>query len=148
MQELGLMERFANPALFESLTLGEKTVAGLVTTLMGMGTTFVILILLWGVIALISGIIRKSEQKMNGATLESASMRTASECEAVKIVNADVPAQTSLIAVIAAAVSAAENGSQNLRIINISRAKQPETEKWTKPKEGVLYKFDSRKLNL
>ena len=43
------MERFADPTLFESLTFGEKVAASLVTTLMGMGTTFVILILLWGV---------------------------------------------------------------------------------------------------
>lgn len=63
MQEFGLMERFADPALFETLTFGEKVAASLVTTLMGMGTTFVILILLWGCIAFISGIIRRSEQR-------------------------------------------------------------------------------------
>ena len=63
MEELGLMERFADPVLFDSLTTGEKAAASLVTTLMGMGTTFIILILLWGIIAFISGIIRRAEQK-------------------------------------------------------------------------------------
>lgn len=62
MQELGLMERFADPALFESLTFGDKVAGSLVTTLMGMGTTFVVLTLLWGVIVFISGLIRKAEQ--------------------------------------------------------------------------------------
>ena len=63
MEELGWMERFADPVLFVSLTTGEKAAESLGTTLMGMGTTVMILILLWGIIAFISGIIRRAEQK-------------------------------------------------------------------------------------
>ena len=63
--ELGLMERFADPALFEGLSFSDKVAGSLVTTLMGMGTTFSVLILLWGIIAFISSIIRKVDQKPN-----------------------------------------------------------------------------------
>jgi threonine/homoserine/homoserine lactone efflux protein len=48
---LGLMERFANPELFEGLTFAEKMAGGAVTLLMGMGITFIVLMILWGCIA-------------------------------------------------------------------------------------------------
>ncbi len=129
MQELGLMERFADPALFDSLTLGEKTVAGLVTTLMGMGTTFVILILLWGIIAFISGIIIKSEQKKSqlrpatsvGVIGETPTTGTV----ASQSVEVSKPADSGqeLIAVLMAAIAASQGDevASKLRIRKINR---------------------------
>ena len=48
------MERFANPDFFAGLPLGEKLAGAGVTTLMGMGTTFVVLLLLWACIVVMS----------------------------------------------------------------------------------------------
>lgn len=94
MQELGLMERFIDPALIGDLTLADKAIAGLITTLMGMGTTFAVLAMLWLVIFLISIVIRRSEGRI----------RPAAE---------DIPADTimedrELVAVITAAIIAGQ----------------------------------------
>ena len=48
---MGLMEKFSDPALFGSLSFGEKMAGSAVTMLMGMGITFVILCILWGFVA-------------------------------------------------------------------------------------------------
>ena len=121
MEELGLMERFADPVLFDSLTNGEKAAAGLVTTLMGMGTTFVILILLWGIIAFISGIIRRAEQKSEAQALAKSVGLDVKSADAVAIgvipaartaalqpeaVSVSVEAGQELIAVLMAAIAA------------------------------------------
>ncbi|MGI6733823.1 MAG: OadG family protein [Anaerovoracaceae bacterium] len=129
MQELGLMERFADPTLFESLTFGEKVAASLITTLMGMGTTFVILILLWGVIALTSGFFKRSEQKKSQPQ-PAASVSTIGEAPAVeKVAPQPVTVSTSsesgqeLVAVIMAAIAASQGNEviSNLRIRKINR---------------------------
>lgn len=123
MQELGLMERFADPALFEGLTLGERVSGGLVTTLMGMGTTFCILALLWFVIAMTSKLIMRSEKKAEAAL--AAPVAPAPEAgvapAAAEVVS---PAgNDELVAVLMAAI-AASSGSEyvnKLRISKISR---------------------------
>lgn len=132
MQELGLMERFADPALFVGLTAGEKAAAGLVTTLMGLGTTFVILILLWGVIAFTSKLIRGADHKAAAALAKTAGADT-KVAEAVTIAPTP-PAETGkalesteasqeLIAVIMAAIAATEGPDvvSKLRISKIQR---------------------------
>lgn len=126
MQELGLMERFADPALFDSLTMGEKAAAGLVTTLMGMGTTFIILVLLWGVIVLTSNIIRKAEDKATIKATEPAKPVAAAATPAAVATEADVkPAETGneIISVIMAAIAASQGADyvSKLRISKIQR---------------------------
>ena len=51
---MGLMEQFANPDMMHSLSVGDKLVGAGITTLMGMGITFIVLILLWGCIAIMT----------------------------------------------------------------------------------------------
>lgn len=127
MQELGLMERFADPALFESLTFSEKVAGSLVTTLMGMGTTFVVLTLLWGVIAFISGIIRKAEQKPNIPAQSAGVIGTTPSGEATvaKPVAASALADSGqeIVAVIMAAIAASQGSevASRLRIRKIQR---------------------------
>lgn len=127
MQELGLMERFADPALFESLTMGEKVTGGLITTLMGMGTTFVILILLWGIIAFISGIIRKADQKPNAPVQPAgtAAATLAGEVVVSKPVEPSILADSGqeIVAVLMAAIAASQGSEAvgNLRIRKIER---------------------------
>lgn len=132
MQELGLMERFSDPALFVGLTTGEKAAAGLITTLMGMGTTFVILILLWGVIAFTSKLIRGADDKASAAALaKSAAPQVKESGAAIAVIPAAETAQAvestessqELIAVIMAAIAAAEGPEvvNRLRISKIQR---------------------------
>lgn len=123
MQELGIMERFADPALFQSLTLGEKVSGGLVTTLMGMGTTFVILAMLWFVIAMTSKIIKRSEKR-------AADTATASTAEVSQLATTAAGDQSvvkagddELVAVLMAAIAASSGAEyvNKLRISKISR---------------------------
>lgn len=133
MQELGMMERFADPALFVGLTTGEKAAAALVTTLMGMGTTFIILTLLWGIIALTSRIIKGADAKAAAAALaKTAEPRVESKSEPLPVaepVQAVVSQDASqeLIAVIMAAIAATEGPDlvNKLRISKIQRISGP-----------------------
>lgn len=71
---MSLMEQFANPNAMHSLSMTEKLAGAGITTLMGMGITFVILLLLWGCIGLmnkITGVAERREQR--GAESKEAS---------------------------------------------------------------------------
>lgn len=125
MNELTLMEKFADPALFDALSLGEKSVGALITTLMGMGITFVVLILLWGLIAMMANFTREKPKTPTGGTGEG-SNKTAPAAVAA----APAPAATvtgcspEVIAVITAAIAAFEGqaaNAGNLIIRKISR---------------------------
>lgn len=122
MQELGLMERFADPALFESLTFGEKISGGLVTTLMGMGTTFVILTILWFIIAMTSKLIIKSEAKAKTALETPAAAPVAAPAAPAPVAEAQA-SNDELVAVLMAAIaaSAGQDYVNKLRISKISR---------------------------
>ncbi|MGN0710416.1 MAG: OadG family protein [Anaerovoracaceae bacterium] len=61
MNDMSIMDKFADPSLIDTLTMGEKAAGAGITTLMGMGITFLILILIWAVIALMSRIIAKAD---------------------------------------------------------------------------------------
>jgi len=127
MQELGLMERFADPVLFESLTTGEKLTGGLITTLMGMGTTFTILFLLWGVIAFISSLIRKADKKPNMPAQSTGTIGTTPSGEATVskpvAASAIVESGQEIVAVIMAAIAASQGAevASKLRIRKIER---------------------------
>jgi sodium pump decarboxylase gamma subunit len=56
-----LMTRFANPDAIQALTLSDKLMAGLVTTILGMGITFAALILLQFIISLMDKILNKKK---------------------------------------------------------------------------------------
>jgi Na+-transporting methylmalonyl-CoA/oxaloacetate decarboxylase gamma subunit len=159
MQEIGLMERFADPALFETLTSGEKAAAGLVTTLMGVGTTFLVLIMLWGIIALTSKIIRGAEKKaVVGAALKSAVIDVKSkEATSIGVIGGGAPAPNGqaasvsveagqeLIAVLMAAIAASSGdaAASNLKIRKIQRISGYSTA-WNAA--GVNDCIDSRKF--
>ena len=58
---MGLMKQFSDPELFNSLSLGEKLTGALTTTLIGMGMTFVVLILLWVCITAITKTMHRGD---------------------------------------------------------------------------------------
>ncbi len=146
MQELGLMERFADPALIDSLTIGERTAASLVTTLIGMGITFVILVLLWAVIALISGLIRKSETKASTPAQPAAAAPVAETAtpQPTTVSTSSEPGQE-LIAVIMAAIAAGQ-GSEVLSKLKIQKIQRVSGARTTWNTAGSTECIESRKI--
>lgn len=57
---MNLMEKFADPQLIHGLSMGEKLTGSGITALMGMGVTFLVLIFLWGCIALMNRVTTRS----------------------------------------------------------------------------------------
>lgn len=113
---MGLMEQFANPETMHSLSMGEKLAGAGITTIMGMGITFVVLILLWGCVAVMTKFTYRPKKETPAAPQQPAA--TASAAPAAVPAAAD----DSLIAVISAAIAAYEGGgANNLVVRKISR---------------------------
>ncbi len=124
---MGLMDKFANPELFEALSFGEKMTGSFITMLMGMGVTFVVLCLLWAFVAIMGkfmGIASKGDKA--SAKTEAAATPSAQQVAPVK--NDDEV----IAAVIAAAIAAYQGsgGTSNLVVRKISRI-SGETTLWT-----------------
>ena len=125
---MGLMERFANPELFEALSFGEKMTGSFITMLMGMGVTFVVLCLLWAFVAIMGkfmGIASKGDKA-------SAKTEAAATPSVATVAPADVNNDAEIAAVIAAAIAAYQgsSGTSNLVVRKISRI-SGETTLWT-----------------
>lgn len=120
------MEKFADPELFGTLTMGEKAVGGGITTLMGMGVTFVILIMLAGIIAVMAKIITNGDKKPKGGDTVNAAKGKAPEQPGAMLQTSDNN-QGELISVIMAAIAAFEGSSvtSNLIIRKINRVAGP-----------------------
>ena len=125
---MGLMDKFADPSLFDSLSFGDKMAGSAITMLMGMGITFVVLMLLWGVFALMGTAMSPSAKKGDKAS------KAETKANATPSVAAPAAAKTDdvLTAVIAAAIAAyqSEGGTGNLVVRKIQRL-SGETTLWT-----------------
>lgn len=148
MQELSLMERFADPTLFNSLTMGEKMTASLVATLMGMGVTFTILFLLWGIIAIMARIMKTGNNppKKKAETEKATSVSDGQTMTMSKQApHAESGGSPELIAVIMAAIAAQEGLADvgGLVIRKINRISGGQTA-WRSA--GSAECIDSRKL--
>lgn len=142
---MSLMEIFADPSKIDSLSFGEKMVGSGVTMMMGMGITFTILILLWGCIAVMGLLMKKVLRKPAEAVKEPApAKKQTAPPPVVSASSGDMP-QNELIAVIAAAVSAAEGKAleDGLVIRKIQRMAGPSTP-WHKA--GQMECIDSRRV--
>jgi sodium pump decarboxylase gamma subunit len=143
MQELGLMERFADPSLFGTLGFGEKMVASLVTTLLGMGVTFAILILLWFAIAIMARLLKTKAPKEE--VTKTAATQAAVEPTVVATDSVENGQKEDLVAVIMAAIAAKEGSEivSNLIVRKISRISGSQTAWRT---AGSADCIDSRKI--
>ncbi len=144
------MERFADPVLFEEMSRSELIQGALITTLMGLGTTFVVLMLVWSVIAIVSSVLKNAENKKeNTLTQASASAPAPAKAQAAAISTAEpeepVNTGSELVAVITAAIAAMEGTvpASNLIIRKISRIPGNNTA-WGRA--GVSEIIDSRKF--
>jgi len=66
-----LLSHFADPKLLETLSFSDKLMAGLVTTILGMGVTFTALIILQFIISWMDTILNKSGRKTAKSKTES-----------------------------------------------------------------------------
>lgn len=130
MNKMTLMEKFADPNLIESLSGGDKLLGALITTLMGMGTTFIILVLIWGIIVVMSKILGvhkpasavapKASEPVTSAPAAPAPVASAPVAASGGDISGEDP---QLVAVITAAIAAAQGSGlkSNLIVRKISR---------------------------
>lgn len=113
-----LLERFADPSLIINMTFGEKMLASTYVTILGMGITFLALIILWVAIALLTRVIHGIENKEKQVKVVKTQPQTAAPV--VEIV--EETDDLELVAVITAAIAAATNQPMNQIIVkNIRR---------------------------
>ena len=147
MNELTLMEKFADPALFAELSKSELIQGSLITTMMGMGTTFVVLTLLWFIIAMVSKAINSTQNKVKpSAEVQPAAVSNTAVPSNQTTANVEVTNDSELVAVITAAIAAMEGNAinpGNLIIRKINRI-SGNSNAWSRA--GASEVLDSRKF--
>lgn len=115
---MGLMEQFANPETMHSLSMGEKLAGAGITTIMGMGITFIVLILLWGCVAVMTKFTYRPKKETPAAPQQPAAATPPASAASTPASAAD----DSLIAIISAAIAAYEGTTANSLVVRkISR---------------------------
>jgi len=126
---MGLMDKFANPELFGTLSFGDKMLGSTITMIMGIGMTFLILCLLWAFIAIMGKCMNRAPKgdKASAQTVAAATPSAAPVAAAPAASN-----DAEIAAVIAAAIAAYEGSGRagNLVVRKISRI-SGETTLWT-----------------
>ncbi len=114
---MSLMEMFSNPEQIENLSMGDKLLGGLITTVIGISITFIVLLLLWIIIAVVSKVIASTEKK------ESSPTPAPAPAAAVQAPVEETVDDGQLIAVITATIAAmeGEGAMSNLIVKRISR---------------------------
>lgn len=120
MNIMELISNFKDPVLIEQLTLGDKISASLFVTLLGMLITFTALIVLWGLTAMYSKMVRNAEDKKKAnSVVEVKSAAPAAVAPAAVVPEED---DEELVAVISAAIAAAMGTTMhNIVVRNIVR---------------------------
>lgn len=122
---MSLMEKFADPSLFDSLGFGDKMMGSLITMIMGMGITFAVLLLLWGFVAIMGKCISMSDRKEKKDTEKTAAVSVQQGAQASSDVSgaSGISGDEVIAAVIAAAVAAyrSEGGTGELMVRKITR---------------------------
>ena len=128
---MSLMEKFANPELFESLSFGDKMLGSTITLIMGMGITVVVLVLLWGFVAIMGKAMKIASGKGDKAPAKAEAAATPSAA-AAPVAPAAGTDDAVIAAVIAAAVAAYQSSgvTGNLVVRKISRI-SGETTPWS-----------------
>lgn len=127
------MERFADPTILETMSLGEKLLDSALVMLLGIGVTFLVLIFLMFSIGLLRLLFQgktKAEEparpKQPVAAPAKAVPVPAGDDELMAVITAALAAsQEDVIAVIAAAVAAMETPGRRLKIQSIRRVSEP-----------------------
>ncbi len=117
MGNTGIIERLANQDLIHSMSLGEKMLASLYVTALGMIVTFVALLILWGCIVIMSKMLNiKAKPKKEVEVVEKIEPKPEPATSTAEEEDEE------LIAVITAAIAASLNTStHNIIVRNIVR---------------------------
>lgn len=121
---MSALENFKHAETFANMPLSEKLVATGYVILLGMGITFVALIAIWAITALMSKAIQKIEKKSEILLVSSkkSSVNTAEKTNTDALANVDKVDNLELIAVITAAVATAMNTSvAHIHVSSIKR---------------------------
>jgi sodium pump decarboxylase gamma subunit len=113
-----ILERFADPNLLTQMTAGEKFTAAMITTGLGMGITFMALVLLWGVIIVMTKLLNPEKEKASVNVVEKPApvQEISAAEETVEGISGE------LVAVISAAIAASMNTSiHNIVVRNVVR---------------------------
>lgn len=102
MDKLGLIDRLADPELIKQMSTSDKLLGALIVTVLGMVITFVVLMLLWGLIVLMTKIMNKPVRKETNVvnTVEKATPKEEN------ITTSDLEEEGELVTVITAAIAA------------------------------------------
>ena len=141
---MGLMDKFADPSLFDGLSFGDKMIGSTITMIMGMGITFCVLLLLWAFVA-IMGRIMHGSKKGDKAPAKAEAAATPSAAPAPVAAPQAQSDDAVIAAVIAAAVAAYQGsgGSSRLVVRKISRISGEATPWSTAAREDCI---ESRKF--
>ena len=122
------MERFADPTILETMSVGEKLLDSLLVMVLGMGVTFLVLVFLMfsiGVLRILFQGKKATEDKARPKqpVAAPAKANTAGDDELIAVINAAIAAsqQEDIIAVIAGAIAAMETSGRRLKIQSIRR---------------------------
>lgn len=121
---MNVLERFKHAESFAEMALGEKLLATGYVIILGMGITFVALVLIWFLTATMSKMIQKLESKNSVAKVKAQPVAPAVSKTPEPAVSSVVTQEDDgeLIAVITAAIAASLNTSMhNIRVSNIRR---------------------------
>lgn len=118
MEKLSLMQRFADPELIQQMSGSEKVAASLIVALLGMLITFIVLCILWAIIAAMTKFLYREEKKTIVNTAPSTTAPQVSESAA----SVEEKEDEALIAVITAAIAASmQRPVQSIIVKNIKR---------------------------
>lgn len=119
---MDIISQFANPETMLQMSTGQKVIAGLIVTVLGMGVTFVALILLSWISKLMSLIVRGSEKKESVMRGGKSNVSPSSEVSATEDSSIGTEDEEELIAVITAAIAASLGRSTSeIVVTNIRR---------------------------
>jgi len=121
MSQLSLLERLADPQLINQMSAGEKMSASLQVTIMGLGITFSVLILLWILISIMHKVVYRPEEKKNDSPAVTQSKAPVASAAS----QASAGEDEELIAVITAAIAASlQKPLHSIIVKNIIRVPQ------------------------
>jgi len=138
MDNIGIIEQMKNVELFNALSMGEKMYGAAITAILGMGITFIALIILMYSIKAMSAVMNKKSSTTPPPAESLPTTAAAANTATAAVVEDDAE----IIAVISAAIAALSGGSAIVK--NIYRA--PVESGWTASGREEL--FDSRRITI
>lgn len=109
-----LLDQMADPNLISQMSIGDKLSGGLLVTVLGIGITFAVLMVLWVAIVIMSRMINGSSKK---AEPKPVVVQKVAEMPAETIPTAESGIDDELIAVITAAIASSLNTSMHHIIV-------------------------------